>query len=299
MVKGPNRVVLFTDGQANQGITDPGQLCDMARGACDDDITTTCIGFGCHFNEDLLEGMADAGGANYWYIEELDQMGPVFDREIEGLVSLVAQNATVRIRLTHPNVNGVTLVQDLPVERAADGSFGVTLGDVYATSARDLGLIFHVDNLAALGPTTLGEVEIKADVLTDQGIVHRTTTMEVVANLDAADHPDPRVDSTITRFATARARREALSNAERGDYDGAARALREASEKLSLLPATAQVAEEIEDLEAEAARMDRGDYVAEVDAKYHKMRARAMYRGKMDYIAQLSRRRKKKDGDAE
>ena len=144
----------------------------MARGALDGKISTTCIGFGSYFNEDLLAAMADSGGANYWYIESIDQMGPVFDEEIDGLVSLVAQNATVRVRLTHPSVNGVTLMQELPIERPSDGSFVVTLGDVYGTSVRELGLVFHVDDLATLGSTSLGEVEIKADLVTEQGIEH-------------------------------------------------------------------------------------------------------------------------------
>ncbi len=295
MVDGTNRVVLLTDGQANEGITDAEQLCGMTGGALDGNISTTCIGFGSYFNEDLLEAMADRGGANYWYIESIDQMGPVFDEEIEGLVSLVAQNASVRIRLTHPSVHGVTLMQEFSIDRPADGSFLVVLGDVYGTSVRELGLVFHVDNLEALGATSLGKVEIKADVVTDQGIEHRTTTMEVVANLDGADHPDPHVDTTITRFETARARKEAVKSADRGDYEGAARALRVASQKLSHLPSTPQLEEEIEDLDTEAQRMDQGDYVAEVDAKYHKIRSRAVSYGKADYIEKISRRRKKKD----
>ncbi len=295
MVEGTNRIVLLTDGMANQGITDPDQLCSMARGAFDDRVTTTCIGFGGEFNEDLLESMANAGGANYWYIESIDQMGPVFDEEIEGLVSLVAQNAAVRIRLTHAGVQGVTLVQDLPVERPADGSFAVTIGDVYATSPRELGLIFHVDNLEAMGPTTLGEVEIKADVVTDVGIEHRTTIMPVVANLDGADHPDPQVDTTITRFKTAQARRKAVKSADRGDFDEAAKSLRGAHVLLSRLPMTDQVMEEMDDLDVEASRMEQGDYLAEVDAKYHKARSRAVHMGKVDYIQKISRRWPRKD----
>jgi Ca-activated chloride channel family protein len=61
LVDGTNRVVLLTDGQANVGVVDPTQLAGLAADSAAQRVSTTCIGFGPGFNEDLLAAMAKAG----------------------------------------------------------------------------------------------------------------------------------------------------------------------------------------------------------------------------------------------
>lgn len=143
-VEGTNRVVLMTDGQANVGIVEPDKLLGLAREGAGRRVTTTCIGFGAGFNEDLLEPMARSGGGNYWYVESDDQMAGIFAGEIEGLVALAAQNVEVEIRLSHPSVAGVSFMQSYPVHQTSDGGWKVELHDLYATSPKALGLVFHV-----------------------------------------------------------------------------------------------------------------------------------------------------------
>jgi Ca-activated chloride channel family protein len=133
LVEGTNRVGLLTDGQANQGVVEPSRLVRMAADGSAQRVTTTCIGFGAQFNEDLLEPMARAGGGNYWFVESNDQMAGIFESEIEGLVALAAQNVEVEVTLTHPRAAGVTFLQSYPVETTAAGGWRVVLGDVYAT----------------------------------------------------------------------------------------------------------------------------------------------------------------------
>ncbi len=292
LVEGTNRVVLLTDGVANEGITDPGKLTELARGAASDSVSTTCIGFGEHFNEDLLKAMGDAGSGNYWYIENIDQMGGIFEEEIENLVTLAAQNLELEVRLTHPSVAGVSFLQPFDVHRSDEG-YVVRLGDVYATSPRALGLIFHVENVEQLGDTPLGEVRVKADVLRPDGVEHVRTTMPVQANLDEHDHVEPDVDRTLVRFEAATARAQAVKQADEGDYDAAAQTLRTASAKLSPYRNHPNVAEEIEDLDAESERLAEGEYLAS-DRKYHLSRSAGSADLRDKYLGKLSRRKKKK-----
>ena len=65
LVEGTKRVVLLTDGQANVGLVERSQLLGLAEAGAGHRVSTTCIGFGAHYNEDLLEAMARAGGGNY------------------------------------------------------------------------------------------------------------------------------------------------------------------------------------------------------------------------------------------
>ena len=290
-VEGTNRVVLLTDGQANVGITDPAKLRGLARGGEQMAVSTTCIGFGAHFNEDLLQAMAQAGGGNWWYVESEDQMAGIFAGEIEGLVALAAQNVEVEVRLTEPRVGGVSFLQSLPVEKTSTGGWRVRLNDVYATSPKALGLVLHVEDVRELGKIPLGEVRVEADVVTDAGIEHRTTIMPVLANLDGEDRIEPTVEQTFIQFQVAKAREDAMRLADSGDFDQAAASLAGAASVLAACPASHVIKEEMEDLEAEARRLRDRLYEAK-DRKYHAARAMAARELKADYVRRVSRRRK-------
>ncbi len=291
-VEGTNRVVLLTDGQANAGIVEPGKLLGLARDGAGRKVTTTCIGFGAEFNEDLLTPMSQAGGGNYWYVESNDQMAGIFEGEIEGLVALAAQNVEVEVRLTHPRVAGVSFLQSYPVQQTA-GGWKVQLHDLYATSPKALGLLFHVEDVRDLGKVALGEIRIEADVVVEEGIEHRTTVMPVMANLDGEDRVEPAVELTFLRFQAARAREEAVRRADEGDFDGAAASLRDAVVGLAACAAAPGMAEEIQDLEEEARRLQERRYEA-TDRKYHAARAMANRDLKADYVQRVSRRQPRK-----
>ena len=61
LVDGVNRIVLLTDGQANAGLTDSGALAAMVRSGAESGVSTTSIGFGAGFNEDLLQALGREG----------------------------------------------------------------------------------------------------------------------------------------------------------------------------------------------------------------------------------------------
>lgn len=292
-VKGVNRVVLFTDGQANQGITDITRLGNVTRGAVENGgVSTSCFGFGADFNGDLMKEMARAGRGNFWYIEQLDQMSPVFDEEIEGLVSLAAQNVEIELRLLDPRVQGVTFLQDYTVGRTPDGRFVVLLGDVYATAPRLLGVRFHVEHPEALGKAKLAEVKVRADVVRAAGIEHTEMTMPVVANLDGEDHVEPVVERTLLRFEAAQARAEAAKQADRGDFAGAAKRLIDAA--MQLLPHSKHdksIAEEVGDLQAQAERIRERKW-DDKDRHYHLARTRGVWEQKAAYVDKIKRPRR-------
>jgi Ca-activated chloride channel family protein len=287
LVDGTNRVVLLPDGLANAGITDHAALAGMAAGGKERRVTTTCIGFGASFDEDLLSAMARAAGGNYWYVERDDQMSAIFEGEIEGLVALAAQNVEVEVRLTHPGAAGVSFLQGYPVTTTPDGRWRATLGDLYATAPLALGLVFHVEDVETLGKTQVAEVKVEADVVLERGIEHRTTVMPVWANLDGADHVEPAVEATFLRFEVAKAREEAVRRADGGDYAGAARVLRDVSARLDV-PGDQLLADECRDLASEAERMSSRDYLAE-DRKYLSARAMAAREMKESYMRKMRR----------
>ena len=112
--EGPRKVLLLTDGLANVGVTDAGSLVEMARQRAEaSNVGTTTIGFGEDFDEDLLTAMADAGRGNAHYAPTPDAATAIFASEFEGLMSLVAQNVSVEIRVTE-DVAFLGLLNEFP-----------------------------------------------------------------------------------------------------------------------------------------------------------------------------------------
>ena len=290
LVDGTNRVLLLTDGQANQGITDTDQLVALASGSASERVSTSCIGFGAGFNERLLDPMAHAGGGNYWFVETEDQMTGIFESEIEGLVALSAQNVEVEVSLTHPRAAGVTFLHSVPVTPTPDGRWRVTIGDLYATSPRPVGLVFHVENVAELGKVEVAQVKIEADVVTAEGIAHRTIVMPVMANLDGADHIEPVVEETLLRFRNAAARQEAVRLADEGNFEQAAARLEEAALGCAPFMKSPAVAEESRDLRAQAQLLKERTY-SSMDRKYDEALSLGVLEAKMGYVGKIRRQR--------
>jgi Ca-activated chloride channel homolog len=244
---GLRRVLLLTDGQANQGITDPARLVALADRQGEGGITTTTLGFGEHFDEDLLTGMADAGGGNAHFIASVEDAPAAFAAEFSDLVSLVAQNVSVEIRPSDA-VQIVGTLDDHPTTGVA-GGVQVLVGDAYA--GQELRVVFklHIPSLAALGPAKVADIVIRYVLVGDEVTAHEVTS-PLLVNLVSADEasaatPDPEVVEEVTVLLAARAVEDARRRASDGDLDGAAAILRDAAGALQASAAGSPRAEEL------------------------------------------------------
>lgn len=297
---GVNRIVLLTDGLANAGITEPDKLLGLCRNACGSGITTTTIGFGADYDEKLLRGMADAGGASTWYIERPDQAADVFTEELEGLLTLCAQTVSVEIRPS----DAVTLTavrHQYPTTTLGSGGARLEIGDIYAREPKSVLVEFFVpallDEKVDVGDVRVAEIVVIAHVLTDAGGVERQeVSFPVVSRLTAAGHAEPEVRREMLLLDAAKAREDALRKRAEGDLGGAAAILRDMSVVLAAAPGMygdvgAEFSEQALDLSDMAGRFV-AEEVSEEDAKYLAQRAYNAHRGKRAYEAKLSRRGK-------
>jgi Ca-activated chloride channel family protein len=94
-----NRVLLLSDGIANEGITDDYLLELLVRDHSQrENITTTTFGMGHEFNEKLMHNMAEAGAGNYYFIERPQDAIIDFESEIKMLLGIVAKNGLLKIQ---------------------------------------------------------------------------------------------------------------------------------------------------------------------------------------------------------
>lgn len=136
-----NRVILLSDGLANQGITDPSQLNRIANRYRSKSISLTTMGVGLDYNENLMLGLAESGGGNYYFIESPRQLASIFEKELHGLFSTIAQNARIELTLGY----GVSLGNVLGYKWLRDGSkWIIQLGDLYSDNNRELILELNI-----------------------------------------------------------------------------------------------------------------------------------------------------------
>jgi Ca-activated chloride channel homolog len=285
-----NRLVLLTDGLANVGITAPEQLVGLCRQALERGVTTTTIGFGADYDENLLRSMADAGGGNTFYIETPDQAPGVFEEEIDGLLSLAAQNITIEVRPT-ADVELVRVVHNVPAQQI-EGGFALEIGDLYAREPRAVLVEFFVPGLHDVAPREIARITTRADVLiADGGVERQEITLPIASALSAEGHAEPEVQREVLLLDAARAREEALRRRDEGDLGGAESVLRMAA--LSFHDAEVgmpEIAEHARDLEAMADMMRQQSFTV-AEEKYMAQRAYNVHRGKRAYEEKLRRKR--------
>ena len=85
-----NRIILITDAMPNTGMISDEGLLSYIKGNADKGIFTTFIGVGVDFNTELIEGISDAKGANYYSVhnskEFKERMGEQFEYMVTPLV---------------------------------------------------------------------------------------------------------------------------------------------------------------------------------------------------------------------
>jgi Ca-activated chloride channel homolog len=266
---GVNRVILLTDGLANQGITDPHLLTELCRTAASHGITTTTIGFGPSFNEDLLTAMADAGGGAAYYVERPDQAPGIFEEEVEGLLSLAAQNVAVEISTS----SGCELTQIHHSYPRTDRKDGVRLelGDLYAREPRRVLCEFRLTGPVQAAEIEVGRIRISGHVLKEGGRIE-AVTVELPIRHSPTDGPrvEPEVERVALLLAAARAREEALTRWEAGDALGASYLLSQTAERLTFEAGDDDaIVREATDLAAGAAQV-AAEGLSAMDIKYMK-----------------------------
>ena len=135
-----SRVVLLSDGRANEGITDITKLAAIAADTRERGITTSTYGLGNDFDEDLMTAMAESGGGAAYYIDKPADAIEVFREEMEALRNLVGSGCRVTFTPNRKVVDGFSQLNTYRQE--SDNTF--LLGDISAVEERTLVLTIEI-----------------------------------------------------------------------------------------------------------------------------------------------------------
>jgi Ca-activated chloride channel family protein len=103
-----SRVILLSDGQANHGEVDPARIAAHCADWFAKGVSTTTVGLGRGFNEELMIGMAKAGGGQQYYGQTAEDLYDGFDQELALLESLYLRKLKVKL-IAGPGVIAETL----------------------------------------------------------------------------------------------------------------------------------------------------------------------------------------------
>ncbi|MFI7280134.1 VWA domain-containing protein [Micromonospora chersina] len=227
-------VLLISDGHANAGVTDPERLGGIAAKAHADNITTSTLGYGLGYDERLMSAIARGGSGNELFAEEPDTAGALIAGEVDGLLSQVAQAASLLIKVT-PQVRAVQVINDLPVTATDDGLL-IELGSFYADETRKLLLLFDVPAIATLGLAEVATCQFTWVEL--PSLAQHTLTVPLHVNVVPGDQaagriPDPTVRTELVYLQLQQAKRRASGHLSAGAPTAALSEIRRAQAALS------------------------------------------------------------------
>jgi len=112
-----NRVILLSDGQANRGETRESEIIRQVSELGATGVSTTTVGVGHGFNEDLLQAMAEAGDGNYHYADVAADLPEQFRNELYEHRLVVGTQVRIFFRpaagvLIQPPLNNLPAAED-------------------------------------------------------------------------------------------------------------------------------------------------------------------------------------------
>jgi Ca-activated chloride channel family protein len=244
-----NRVLLITDGQANVGETNIDRIVTQARELAARQVSTSTIGIGSDFNEDLLMPMAEAGSGNAWHVEHSNDMTRIFAVELEGLVTQIGHSVTLGIK---PK-SGVT-VADVLNDFETDEAGRYKLPNLQGGSPLDIVVQLRVPAHETGSLTTLADIDLAfvSQVSKLPEVIKESFEIAFDSAAAVNDLPENlQVAKAVQLLMNARARREAIEKMDQYDYAGAQSLLNQVAVSTQVLfsrmPAPA-VREELEEL---------------------------------------------------
>ena len=222
------RVIMLTDGQANQGEA-KGQdlipLCEKLLGKA----TLSAFGYGTDCDQELLASIATKGKGNYAFIRNPDDALTAFAKELGGLLSMYAQNIVIDVA----PVGGhkiVEVLSDVDVEEDGD-KVKVKLHEILSEETRTIVLSIKTSAQTKVLPRELNvlDVRVNYDELKDGHKKHCEQCvkgkLEFVDASDAQKDPTKDVMEIVGIALTVQAQIKAEEMAKQNDFVGAQAAL--------------------------------------------------------------------------
>jgi Ca-activated chloride channel family protein len=268
-----SQIFLLTDGENEHG--DNERCLKLAQVAADYNITINSLGFGAHWNQDILEAIADTANGSLSYIERPEQALETFSQLLSRMQTVGLTNPYLRLEFV-PQVRLAELKPIAQVEpetveltvQAESNGYEVRLGDLMTEQARVILANLYINQLPP-GEQVIGSVQVRYDDPSQgaTGLLSEKIPLTVtVQNLYQAQ-PNDQAQKAILTLAKYRQTQIAETKLKQGDRAGAA----------TMLQTAAKTALQLGDqsgatvLQTNATRLQSGEELSEAERKKTRM----------------------------
>jgi Ca-activated chloride channel family protein len=218
------RVIMFTDGLANQGVNDPNGLVQLLQ-QNRKRATLSAFGYGADADQDLLARLAREGQGNYAFVQNPEDALTAFAKELGGLLSTYAQSIVIEVA-PHGEHEITEVLSD--VDSQADGKkVKITLTDILSEETRNLVLAVKLAQQPQALPRAMSAVDVVIDYdVLDQGVKsHRREELKAKVRFvkpgEEQAKPDPDLDKIVGLAQLVQAQIAAEAQAQVGNFAGA------------------------------------------------------------------------------
>ncbi|WP_034336187.1 vWA domain-containing protein [Deinococcus misasensis] len=272
-----NRVILLSDGEANHGITQPSEIQQNVSGLADRGVSTSTLGMGDHFNEDLLQGMAESGDGNYHYVSDPRELPTFFEQELLGLKHTFGRKVSLGLE---PNGRYGIKIKEVfnPFQRISTGR--LKLPNLGYGKTIDVVIRLHVPALTRKdldsAEAGLFRVRLACDTSNERMVLRQQCNLPLLDPIQYAALPThPLTLEKQAQLEVARDKDEAMEHLDRGDYASSRAALERARGKIGIAMSAPMVAREEAEIQSVLDHMDQGNVQrARKESKYQNYRKR-------------------------
>ncbi len=264
-----SQAFVLTDGENEHG--DNTRCIKLAEFATESKITLHTLGFGEHWNQNILEKIADVGAGILAYIEKPEKAVAEFGRIFRRIQAVGLTNAYLEIELA-PKVRLAELKPvaqvapetiELPVQTAGD-KYSVRLGDLMTDTARVILINTYIGSLPT-GQQSIASLRVVYDdpATNRNGIWSAAVPVEITAVSNWQAQPDATVQQHTLALAKYRQTQMAEQKLQQGDRAGAATMLQTAAKTALQMGDTGGATV----LQTSATQLQAGGELSETDKK--------------------------------
>ncbi|MCT0206446.1 VWA domain-containing protein [Synechococcus sp. CS-1332] len=237
-----NRVLLLSDGQANEGLTNLEQIAAKVAGLTQRGISTSAFGLGDDFDEDLMGAMAAAGDGTLAHIETPSQLADLYASELQGLASTFGRRVSLGVRSKN-GAEMVDLLNDLKPTAAGNHQLP------YLRVGQELNVGLQLELPAWIPNQEILSVRLawEAPGSGDRRSLIEHLQLPVMESEELKQlEPDDAVAEQLALLRANRERRQVIADLDRGDVISASASLGKLFGDLSAMPATPRLTRELD-----------------------------------------------------
>ena len=227
-----NRIILLSDGQANEGPSSPAQLGALGASLAAEGISVATVGLGADYNEDLMVELALRSDGSHAFVQHAADLARFLDQELGAVAAVVARDVEVKVR-------GAAGAHPLRViGRSADvvgQTVTTSLGKINGGRQHVFVVEMDVDPMQAGSKRAVADVEIafrdllgNRDVATRQPVEAQFTT----AAREVEAKTDPRIMSELGILNAGDVTEQAIQLRDKGDFAAAQQLLKQNAAQL-------------------------------------------------------------------